>query len=57
MYFHWEWKTLWIHIRWLRQKPDDLDLQCFKKEKNLGSAGQRLNYVYIINHSIKILSI
>ena len=25
-----EWKTVCILIRWLRQKPADLDLQCFK---------------------------
>ena len=28
-----EWKTVWILIRWLRQKPADLDLHCFKKKR------------------------
>ena len=27
-------------IRWLHQKPADLDPQCFQKRINLGSAGQ-----------------
>ena len=31
-----------IQIRWLHQKPSDLDLQCFQKRINLGSAGQWL---------------
>ena len=35
-----EWKTVWILIRWLHQKPADLDLQCFQKRINHGSAGQ-----------------
>ena len=33
---------MWILIRWLRQKPADLDLQCFQKRINEGSAGQGL---------------
>ena len=37
MYFQVVWKTVWIC-----QKPDDLDLQCFKKQINSGSAGQGL---------------
>ena len=35
-------KTVWILISWLHQKPADLDLQCFQKQMNLGSAGQEL---------------
>ena len=32
-----------ILIRWLHQKPADLDLQCFPKKRiNSGSAGQEL---------------
>ena len=27
-----EWKTVWILIRWLHQKPADLDLNCFQKK-------------------------
>ena len=34
---------MWILIRWLRQKPADLDLQCFQNRINLDSAGQGLN--------------
>ena len=33
MYFQSERKTNWIMIRWLRQNPADLDLQCFQKSK------------------------
>ena len=40
MYFQSEWKTVWILIIWLHQKPADLDLQCFQKRINHGSAGQ-----------------
>ena len=36
------WKTVQILIRWLCQKPADLDLLCFLKRKYLGSAGQGL---------------
>ena len=28
--------------QWLRQKPADVDLQCFQKRLNLGPAGQGL---------------
>ena len=43
LYLQAEWKTVWILIRWLRQKPADLDLQCFEKKTiNLGSVGQEL---------------
>ena len=35
---------MWILIRWLRQEPADLDLQCFHIFlKTTGSAGQGLN--------------
>ena len=40
MYFQAELKTVLTLIRWLYQKPADLDLQCvffFKKGINLGS--------------------
>ena len=40
MYFQSEWKTVWILIRWLHEKPADLDLQYFQNRINLGSAGQ-----------------
>ena len=33
---------MWILIRWLRQKPADLDLQCFQKTINPGSVEQGL---------------
>ena len=33
-------KKLWILIRWLHQKSADLDLHCFQKQMDLGSAGQ-----------------
>ena len=32
LYFHLEWKTVWILIRWLGQSPADRDLHCFKKK-------------------------
>ena len=31
MYFQLEWKTVWILIRWLHQKPADPDLHHFQK--------------------------
>ena len=31
LYFRAEWKTVWILIRWLHQRPADLDLHCFLK--------------------------
>ena len=37
-----ERKTVWILIRWLLQKPVDLDPQCLYKSTNPGSAGQEL---------------
>ena len=40
MNFRSERKTVWILIRWLHQKPADLDLQCFHKGINLSLAGQ-----------------
>ena len=39
MYFQLEWKTVWILIRWLHQKPADLNGQCFQKRIYPGSAG------------------
>ena len=39
-----EWITSWILIRWLRQKPADLDLQCFQKGIRSGSAGMSVCY-------------
>ena len=37
---------MWDMVRWLYQKPTDLDRHCFlKKEINLGPAGQGLNMV------------
>ena len=42
MFFQSEWKTVWILIRGLPQKPADLDLQCFQKRINPDSAGQVL---------------
>ena len=48
---------MWILIRWLHQKPADLDLQCFQIGINLGSAGQGLIKVllaaFYICHLIK----
>ena len=51
MYFQSIWKTVWIQIRWLHQKPSDLDLQCFQKWTNLGSAGKWLKCTILINSS------
>ena len=31
MYFQSMWKTVWILIRWLHQKPSDLYLQCLQE--------------------------
>ena len=45
------WKTMQILIRWLHQKPSDLDLHCFLKRICLGSAGQVLIlYIYICRY-------
>ena len=33
-----EWKTVWILIRWLHEKPADLNLQCFQKRINPGTS-------------------
>ena len=35
-----EWKTVWILISWLHEKPADLELQCFQKRIHQGPAGQ-----------------
>ena len=32
-----------ILFRWFREKPADLDLQCFQRQINPGSAGQGIN--------------
>ena len=40
MLFQSECETVWIQISWLHQKPADLDLPCFKKRTDPGSAGQ-----------------
>ena len=32
-----------ILIRWFCEKPADLDLQCFQRQINSGSAGQGIN--------------
>ena len=37
------WITVQILIRWLCQKPSDLDLHCFLKKIYYGSAGHGLN--------------
>ena len=55
MKFHSEWKTIGILIRWLLQKPADLDLTVFLKKKrriNPGSAGQglRISIGVMMNH-------
>ena len=34
---------MWILIRWLRQKPADKDLQCFKKKNNSRYDRTRVN--------------
>ena len=47
-----EWKTLWILIRWLRQKPSDLDLQRFFFSNKSGFS---MTMVKIFAHS-KIIS-
>ena len=40
MYFQSMRKTVWILIRWLRQKPADLDLQCFQNIKGITTQDQ-----------------
>ena len=45
---------MWILIRWLRQKPVDLDLQCFQKRINLGSVGQWLNALDLLANSVDL---
>ena len=43
VYFQSEWKTVWILISWLHEKPADPDLHCnsvLKKQINPGVAGQ-----------------
>ena len=43
-----EWKTVWILISWLHQKPADLDQQCFKKMNRIpGTAGQWLKEAWV----------
>ena len=37
---------MWILISWLRQKPADLDLQCFQKRINPGSAAQGFSFYF-----------
>ena len=36
---------MWILIRWLPQKPADLDLKCFQKRKHAGLAGQGVHII------------
>ena len=38
---------MWILIRWLHQKPADLDLHCFQKRINTGSAREWLQFLYL----------
>ena len=38
LYIQSEWKTIWLLIRWLHQKPADLDLECFKKKRIKGGS-------------------
>ena len=39
---------MWILIRWLCQKPADLDLQCLQKRINPVSAGQGLILEHVL---------
>ena len=49
MYFQSEWKTVWILISWLHQKPVDLDLQCFHIQIKLGIGFSRTRVKNIEN--------
>ena len=40
LYFRSEWKSVWILVRWLHQKPADLDLQCYKFQKRINPVPQ-----------------
>ena len=39
---------MWILVRWIRQNPADLDMQCFIKIYP-GTAGQRVTETKIVN--------
>ena len=52
MYLQAEWKTVWILIRWLCQKPAELDLQCLYKMIYPSSAGQELTIFILMGFSI-----
>ena len=49
LYLQEEWKTVWILIRWLRQKQAGMDLQCFQKRIHPDSEGQGL-----VNYQCKV---
>ena len=42
------WKTVQILIRWLRQKPADLNLHCFLQRIHPGSARQMIKHDNVI---------
>ena len=42
-----KWKTVWILISWLCEKPADQDIHCFLKRLYPGSAGQCLSGLLI----------
>ena len=50
MYFHADWKTLWILIRWLHQKPADLDQKCFKKKVGINPGSTRQELTLYLPH-------
>ena len=50
---HTWWQTVQIQIRWLLQKPTDLDLHSLKNRMYPGSAGQGLRFLqmmYVMYH-------
>ena len=47
MYFQSEWKAVWILIRWLHQKPADLDLQYLKEKEKSGFIRTRVSFIKI----------
>ena len=48
--FRSEWETVWILIRWLCEKPADLDLQCFQNKERINLFSR--TRVKMSNHSM-----
>ena len=54
MYFQSESKTVWVLIRWLHEKPADLDLHCFQIKYKSGSSkiryDNKISQIYLLLH-------